>query len=280
MIDKKAYTVVISMLVIAAVAYFSAFKDAFAQGDELVQMHQEMLYPSVRIKVSGGGASGTVVYSSEYEGQQHTYVLTNFHVISSNIKVGDEWSPQEQKQVKVERRSPVMVEWFDYNDLSREVGTRGKTADIVAYNENLDLALLRIRDKEATIKHIAKLAPENRVLHLFEAAWAVGSGLGQPPFPTQGMISNLDQQINGNRYIFSSAPIIFGNSGGSLYHYEESNQSYEMIGVPAMGAVIRLGWGGSTVEHMAWAIPMETVYKFLRDNRFHFIWGEVVPDED
>lgn len=254
---------------------------AFPVSADVIKMHSEMLYPSVRVKVGDSSGSGTVIFSAEYDGEQYTYVLTNHHVVKNNIIIKEEWSNKEQKEVKYESLSPVTVEWFDYNDMSREVGTRGKTADIVAYDTTYDLALLQIRDKESVIKHVAILAPEDRILFLFEEAWAVGSGLGKPPFPTWGMISNLDQQIGGKRYIFASAPIVFGNSGGTLYHYEESCGCYEMIGVPAIGAVIRLGFGGSTVEHMAWSIPMETVYEFLRNNSKHFVWGEEVPvDED
>lgn len=243
----------------------------------VTQMHEEMLYPSVRVKAKGGMGSGTVIYSSQYEGEQHTYVLTNHHVVAGNITVKSEWSSKAQKEVKTERLTPVTVEWFDYNDMSREVGTRGKSADIVAYNVSLDLALIRIKDKEAKIKYVVNLAPENRNLFLFEEAWAVGSGLGQPPFPTVGMISNLDQTIKGNRYIFASAQIIFGNSGGTLYHYEVACDCFEMIGVPSM---MSGNWSSGPVTHMGWAIPMETVYGFLRSHDKHFIWGEEVPEEE
>lgn len=244
---------------------------------DVVQMHKEMLYPSVRVKVGIGYGSGTVIFSSQYEDEQHTYILTNHHVVQRNITINEEWSSKEQEMVKVEKLTPVTVEWFDYNDLSRQVGTRGKTAEIVAYDTNLDLAILRIRDKEAVIKHVATMAPEDRILNLFEGAWAIGSGLGQPPFPTWGMISNLDQMIQGNRYIFASAPIIFGNSGGTLYHYEDTCECYEMIGVPSL---MSGSWATGPVTHMGWAIPMETIYKFLRNNNLHFIWGEEVPEEE
>ena len=236
-----------------------------------------MLYPSVRVKVGSGGGSGTVIFSGKYDGEQHTYVLTNHHVVSSNITIKEEWSNKEQKMVKYESLSPVTVEWFDYNDLSREVGTRGKTADIVAYDATNDLALLRVRDKESQIKYVAKLAPEDRTLFLFEEVYAVGSGLGQPPFPTYGMLSNLDQRIKGLRYIFASAPIIFGNSGGTLYHYETACDCYEMIGVPSK---MSGSWSSGPVTHMGWAIPMDRIYDFLRGNDKHFIWGEEVPVEE
>ena len=248
---------------------------AYAGG--VVQMHNEMLYSSVRVKAEGGSGSGTVIFSSKYEGEMHTYVLTNHHVVARNIVIKEEWSNKDQKEVKFESLSPVTVEWFDYNSLSREIGTRGKTADIVAYDATNDLALLRIRDKESVIKYVATLAPEDRDLFLFEEAWAVGSGLGQPPFPSYGMLSNLDQRIGGKRFIFASAPIIFGNSGGTLYHYEETCDCYEMIGVPSM---VSGSWATGPVTHMGWAIPMDRIYAFLSDNKKQYVWGEEVPEDE
>ena len=244
----------------------------------VLQMHSEMLYNSVRVVGERGAmGSGTVIFSAQYRGEQHSYVLTNHHVVARNIVIKEEWSNKEQKTVKFESLSPVTVEWFDYNDLSREVGTRGKVADIVAYSKTHDLAVLRVRDKETKVKYVANLAPRDRTLFLFEESWVTGSGLGQVPFPTYGLISNLDQRIKGLRYILSSAPIIFGNSGGTLYHYEESCDCYEMIGVPSM---MSGSWNTGPITHMGWSIPMGRIYDFLIDNSLQFIWGEEVPDED
>ncbi len=249
---------------------------ALAAPADLVQKHQEMLYPVVVVEAARGTGSGTVIFSAEIDGEWGTYVLTNHHVVRSAITVKDEWDSKLQEEVKRESRTPVQVSWFDYNDYSREIGTRGQTADIVAYDATLDLALLRTRDVERGVDYAAQLMPEDAPLYLFEITWAVGAGLGKPPFPTEGAVSNLDQRINGLRYILSSAPIIFGNSGGALFHWSPERERYEFIGVPAR---VSGTWTG-VVTHMAWAIPLETVREFLRANDFGFILGDPPVEEE
>ena len=252
---------------------------ALAAPADLVQKHREMLYPVVVVATGSGLGSGTVIFSAEADDEWQTYVLTNHHVVRSAITVKEEWDPKSQEEVKREQRSPVQVRWFDYNDYSREIGTRGQIADIVAYDATLDLALLQTRDTERGVDDVAHLMPEDAPLYLFEITWAVGAGLGKPPFPTEGAVSNLDQRIGGQPYILSSAPIIFGNSGGALFHWSPERSRYEFIGVPAK---VSGTWSG-VVTHMAWAIPLTTVREFLRDNDFGFILGdpaiEDIPEE-
>ncbi len=258
-----------------AAIFFMLAGVALAAPDDVIQKHREMLYPVVVVDAGSGPASGTVIFSAEVDGEWQTYVLTNHHVVRSAIKVKKEWDPKSQGEVKREQRSPVQIRWFDYNDYSREIGTRGQIADIVAYDATLDLALLQTRDTERGVEHAAHLMPEDAPLYLFEITWAIGAGLGKPPFPTEGAVSNLDQRINGQPYILSSAPIIFGNSGGALFHWSPERERYEFIGVPAK--VSAVGWG-TVVTHMAWAIPLATVREFLRANDFGFILGD--PSEE
>ena len=259
----------------AVAAFFMIVGAVLAAPADLVQKHREMLYPVVVVATGSGLGSGTVIFSSEVDGAWQTYVLTNHHVVRSAITVKEEWDPKSQEEVKREQRSPVQVRWFDYNDYSREIGTRGQIADIVAYDATLDLALLQTRDTERGVDDVAHLMPEDAPLYLFEITWAVGAGLGKPPFPTEGAVSNLDQRINGQPYILSSAPIIFGNSGGALFHWSPERSRYEFIGVPAK---VSGTWTG-VVTHMAWAIPLATVREFLRDNDFGFILGDPPVEE-
>ncbi len=264
------------VMAVAMAAFFTIAPAALAAPADLVQKHQEMLYPVVVVEAARGSGSGTVIFSAEVDGEWQTYVLTNHHVVASAIKIKDEWDPKLQEEVKRESRTPVQVRWFDYNDYSREIGTRGQTADIVAYDATLDLALLRTRDTERGVDYAAHLMPEDAPLYLFEITWAVGAGLGEPPFPTEGAISNLDQRIKGQRYILSSAPIIFGNSGGALFHRSPERERYEFIGVPAR---VSGTWTG-VVTHRAWAIPRSTVREFLRANDFGFILGDPPAEEE
>ena len=71
--------------------------------------------------------------------------------------------------------------------------------------------------------------------------------------------------------MMSTAPIIYGNSGGALFRYSGDRDRYELIGVPSRGTVA----GFSVVEHMNWSIVIETIRAFLRDSAFGFILGDV-----
>ena len=54
---------------------------------DIIQKHEEMFYPTVRVRTHKAGGSGTVVYSQECDGEVHTYIVTNHHVISDNVKI-------------------------------------------------------------------------------------------------------------------------------------------------------------------------------------------------
>ncbi len=135
---------------------------------------------------------------------------------------------------------------------------------------------MRTLNKEQAVPYVARIADDNEPLHLFERSFAVGAGLGYPPFATEGMISSNDLRWKDRTFILSSSPIIFGNSGGSLYVWDEDH--YELVGVPS--AVSATGFGGQAVTHMAWAIPIDVVYTFLRSNGFGFIVGDAPEDAE
>jgi S1-C subfamily serine protease len=234
-------------------------------------MHEEMLDTAVRIDTSG---SGTALYSKQHNEKWESYILTNYHVIGQQITIRNVWSPLDQQKVKRETREPVTVFWFDYIDCARSVGTRGRIADIVAHDEQRDLALLRLRDTERGVDRLVNILPEGEVPKLGQTVWATGAGLGFPPFISSGEMAFSEQMINGYRYQLSTAPIIFGNSGGALFAYSNKRSRYELVGVPS-----RVSASGFTVvSHMGWSIPTETVYNFLRENYHGFIVGDEYID--
>ncbi len=241
-----------------------------------VKEHNQMLYTVAQVTIGSNLGSGTVIFSAEIEGKWKSYVLTNRHVVSGAITVTEEWDSRQDKDVKRERRRPVKLEWFEYNNYSRAVGTFGREGVIVAHDEAADLALVKVTDEERPIAFVAALLPEGSDLYLAEPVWAVGSGLGKPPFISDGLLSLLDERIKGYRYILSTAPIIFGNSGGGLFHWSEALEKYELIGVPSKVS----GVGFSIVAHMVWSIPIETVREFMRDNCYGFILGDKVEDAE
>ena len=263
---------------LAAALVSAAFIFVKASLADCGPQHREMLDTVVRIDTSG---SGTVIYSKDHgsapEVSHETYILTNYHVIADQIKISEVWSPTLQKKVKRETRAPVTAFWFDYVKCARSVGTRGRLADIVAHDEQRDLALLQLRDYERGVERVAHMLPEDEVPKLGQRVWAVGAGLGFPPSMTSGEMAFSEQIINGSRYQLATAPIIFGNSGGALFARSTDRRQYEMIGVPSRVSAA----GFQAITHMGWSIPTETVYKFLRENFHGFVGGDeyIAPDD-
>jgi len=236
--------------------------------------HEEMLDTAIRVDTSG---SGTVLYSKKHNEEWESYILTNFHVIARQITLREVWNPLKGAKEKRETREPVTAFWFDYVKCARSVGTRGRIADIVAHDQQRDLALLRLRDTERGVERIAHMLPEDESPKLGQTVWAIGAGLGFPPSMTSGEMAFAEQMIEGYRYQLATAPIIFGNSGGSLFSYSEVRKQYEMIGVPSRVSAS----GFQAVTHMGWSIPTETMRTFLRDNYYGFIVGDAyIKPED
>ena len=231
------------------------------------QEHLEMLYPTVLVRLGNGSGSGTVIYSKQNEDQAYeSYVLTNWHVIQGYVKVTKVWNSDKQENVETETRRPVNVDLWEYNNFSTAVGTIGRLAHIKAYDKSRDLALLQISDTERAMPYVARLYPEDvdEGPWIFQTVYAVGAGLGKPPFPTMGLLAGYGRDQDGNALYLSTSPIIYGNSGGSLYVYSPRNH-YELIGVPSM--VSAYGWG-SVVSHMAWSRPISEIRLFLRDSGY------------
>jgi S1-C subfamily serine protease len=262
------------LLFIAAVLATLACLIVIVRAQNAVE-HEQMLYPTVLVGSKGGTGSGTVIFSEMWhpEGVIHTYVLTNNHVIARSVSVKEEWDSRAGENVERETRQDVIVEWYDYNHQSRSVGTSTKRAEIVAYDKAMDLALVRLYDEEAIMDYVAFVIPENEDIYIFDDVWAVGAKLGKPPSPTYGFISNLDADLRGQRYIMASAPIVYGNSGGSLYRHSVERDRYELIGVPSAASIIPGFFSAQIIIDMAFSIPMETVREFLEENCYSPIVG-------
>lgn len=266
-------------LVIAGVCIVpSAFAAGLAEpvgANAVTLRHAQMVYPTVLVSLAGPSGSGTVIYSAQRDGEWHSYVLTNHHVIARNIDISEQWDPQAGKNRRVETRTPLELKWYTYNELSKPIGNSAKRARIVAWTKDHDLALLRIADTERGVDHVAHLLPQDEPLHLTERVWAVGAGLGRPPFATSGHVSLVDDVLDGLTWTLASAPIIFGNSGGGLFRWSECRHRYELVGVPSRVAVAGFA---TVVESMGIAIPMERVYGFLERNCYGPIVALDLPD--
>jgi S1-C subfamily serine protease len=266
------------VLAVLAAAALAAFLMPAAQAAQKCgPLLTQALYSTVLIASKRGTGSGTVIHSERAEatGKVTTLILTNNHVIASSVSVSKEWDSKKGEKVDRERRQQVKANWFEYNNCSTSVGTRGKSAKIVAYDKSADLALLQLIDQERVVDVVADLRPPGEPLLLGTEVYAIGAGLGRAPFTTDGLVAIVDYQMQGYPYIMATAPIIFGNSGGGLFQWSNDRGRFELIGVPSK--VSAAGW--SVVAHMAWSIPISTVRAFLIANDFGYVVGEPKIDD-
>ena len=239
------------------------------------EAHEKYVYPVVR--VSGGG-SGTVVYSrvDGYDSGKEmysTYVLTNYHVISSAIRITEEWDSKLKKNKDIERRSIVYVEIFKYKDLSTPVGTMKIEADIVIYNKTGDMALLKLRFDEE-VKFVATLPEKDnaKFYYVMDESIASGCSLGEPPLVSVGVVSRLGLKLDSLPYDMSTAQIIFGNSGGAMF-----SSAGVFMGIPSRVAMA--GWG-SPITHMGTFIPVHRVYDWLGEEFYDFLYDKTLNETD
>ena len=254
---------------------------------EIIQKHEQMFYPTVRVRTKKAGGSGTVVYSqkNDIDGEIYTYVITNQHVIADSVHLEKKWDPVLKRKVDKEILDTVNVEFFRFNNYSHTIGSFAVEADIVAYSEvegGQDWALLRVRDKENEADYVANMFPLDDLdnIHIFDETYAVGASLGHPPVASNGMITYMDDEIDHYKYWMSSAPTIFGNSGGAVYRWSGTRKQYEYIGIPSRISIQPMGFSADAITHMGYFIPIDRVYKLLEDNDFQFIYDSNYSIED
>ena len=252
---------------------------------EIKQKHEQMFYPTVRVRTKNAGGSGTVVYSKKYKDKVYTYVITNHHVIEDSIHIDKKWDPVLKRKADKEILDTVNVEFFKYNNYSHTVGSFAVEADIVAYSEvdgGQDWALLRVRDKENKADWVTNMFPLDTLenIHIFDDCFAVGASLGHPPIASEGMITYMDDEIEHYKYWMSSAPTIFGNSGGAVYRWSSTRKQYEYIGIPSRISVQASGFSADAITHMGYFIPIDRIYSLLEDNDYQFIYDDSVSIDE
>lgn len=228
--------------------------------------HRELMLPVVRVRTEKALGSGTVIYSQgNGEKGYSTFVLTNEHVVDNLIAIEKRWSNLLQREVKKDVLGIPECEFFEYAWEQRAVGARAVQADIMAYDKEEDLALLKLRST-SPVASVAKLFPqhEENTLRATMPVFAVGAGLGETPVITEGMLSSFGQIIDRREFWMNTGPAIYGNSGGALFLAE----THELIGVPSRLAVT---WS-QAIPHLQYAIPITRIYGFLADQRFRFIY--------
>ncbi len=201
------------------------------------------IYSKTETGKSSAGGTGFVI-------SKDGYMITNAHVI--NV---EDWSDYKNFEI-VSREIRVAREGFD----------ESYTCTIIAYNEQLDLALLKIdtNGKDVTFNNYLPFyrfgetaTDDTDTLHYGETAIAVGNANGYGISVTKGVVSsplrkfqNSDGTIT--QAIQTDAAINPGNSGGPLL-----NAFAAVIGVNSFKIVT------TNTENMGYAIPAYVVTDFI-----------------
>jgi S1-C subfamily serine protease len=237
-------------------------------------MHETYLYPVVRIFSQKAAGSGTIIYSKEdpkEAGEYMTFVLTNHHVIADLITQKRDWDSLAGRKIEKEFRELAKVEYFSYVRDSSVDSSNRFDAEIVAHDENHDLALLKIQSPRK-FKHTATLLPEDKIksLRLYMDIVVSGCSLAHEPFSNFGQITFLKELIDQKEYFMVNAASIFGNSGGALF----LKDSGEFIGVPSRITNIQLGFGYDVMTWMGFSAHTKRLYEFFKEQEMKFIFDD------
>jgi len=220
------------------------------------RLQHDILAPSVQVNVKGSVGGGTLLYSKD----TRSYIISACHVLQKILTGADD-----------ETREPVEVTLYD----DQGVSTDTVDADLVAWDDRKDLALLRLRAVRE-FPNPAQLASREtlRAIRVFTPIYAVGCPLGHDPLPTLGEIATLNKVVNGERFWMMNAPTIFGNSGGGVFHRE----TRELIGVSVMVCTYD-GAVSTPVPHLGIMVSLETVYDWLDELHYQFLYDPEYPLE-
>jgi len=246
------------------------------------EKHEKFLYPAVRIfstdkQGNSAAGSGTIIYSEPDPKEKDEYitlVLTNHHVVENLISYKKEWDSLLKREVEKEFKEFPRVEIFDYVLQSKVDSSNRFTGEIVAYDKNHDLAVLRVQSPRK-FEYVATLIPKEEIKHLklFTDVVVCGCSLAHEPFCNFGQITFLSEIIDQRKYLMTNASSVFGNSGGALY-VEESGW---LIGVPSRITGISLGFSSDIITWMGFSAHPERLYEFFGEQELKFIYD---PDDN
>ena len=205
--------------------------------ERIPQSQAKIVGPSV-IKVStpGGLGSGVMINNDGY-------AITNAHVIQgeTNLEV-TVWLPQSDGSLQ---RTTI------------------EEVQIIAINNHLDLALLRIKHPEGEPFDFSYLEKAESIV-VGQPVFAIGNPLGLERSMSQGVVSTKQRSFDGLTYIQTDAAVNPGNSGGPLF-----NTKGEVVGITNMGI--------TAAESLNFAKPTRYVKDFI-NNREAFAYDSKNPN--
>ena len=136
-------------------------------------------------------------------------------------------------------------------------------AEVVKYDENNDIAIIRVRIKDMSESTLAEVKPikigDSNSLEIGESVVAIGNALGYGQSVTTGVVSAVNrnfapkESLDTKTYIQTDAAINPGNSGGALL-----NIKGELVGINTAKIA------SSSIEGMGYAIPMARVLELIK----------------
>lgn len=236
----------------------------------VTQLHEKTLYPTVRVRTDTAGGSGTIIMSKPKTKGCDTFILTNHHVVEDAITYKKDWDSVVKREITKEFTEKVSVEIFDYVDTSTVDSSNAYKADIIAYDREHDLAILRL-DSPRPVKYIANIIERDKIdklIKVFVPIVGCGCSMLHDPFPTMGYVSYMKEIIDNKEYLMTSQNSIFGNSGGALYLTETG----QLIGVTSRVPGIQLGFGVDMMTWMGFGAHPERIYRFFDEQELQFLY--------
>ena len=136
-------------------------------------------------------------------------------------------------------------------------------AEVVKYDENNDIAIIRVRIKDLSESTLSEIKPikigDSNSLEIGESVVAIGNALGYGQSVTTGVVSAVNrnfapkESLDTKTYIQTDAAINPGNSGGALL-----NMKCELVGINTAKIA------SSSIEGMGYAIPMARVLELIK----------------
>lgn len=136
-------------------------------------------------------------------------------------------------------------------------------AEVVKYDENNDIAIIRVRIKNLSESTLSEIKPikigDSNSLEIGESVVAIGNALGYGQSVTTGVVSAVNrnfapkESLDTKTYIQTDAAINPGNSGGALL-----NMKGELVGINTAKIA------SSNIEGMGYAIPMARVLELIK----------------
>lgn len=233
----------------------------------------EAFKSSCRVDANQAKGSCTIIYS----GGGETFALTNFHVIGNNIKYGTYWDSLLHIDIKKELKDAVQILFPRMDKHNDVIGHATVTADIVLYDKEQDIALLKFRDETPYPAVMWHPKEDVKNVPILSRVAAIGAALGQKPIATEGLLNGKQIEIDNYEYWMSGAQSIFGNSGGGLFVLKDSEWFF--LGIPSRIAVQPMGFANQAITHMGYFIPLFRIYDWLEDNCYQFLYDDKFTSE-